>query len=451
MSYLELSTGLADFDKAVISLWFRVPQESIDAATAQAIADDGEDDLNVYFPALWRTIPLVTFGSLEHAMTSYGDGTNAYPVASGYVGVNCDIVSLANPAVTLAVHLQMPNTMTFQMTPMESDADGGYGEPQGLHTLQRKDAFYMSGNGSKPYYGDDLSQLVVTPDVWHQVLISFDLTEPATVIYSTAPQNVPPFAPATMHPLGGPKFMWAFDDVDKTDWSLSPSSAQVYNVQPPGSGVTPAPIVPFEQITTNNLIDLPSGAWAFIGTWDHAPIKSSANPIGIPTAAHFVDSVYPVELAELQFFTGVTLDTRIEANRRVFITAEGTPVDPAPMIDNPDYDPDLPEGPSNPQLILNPDGGPAAQLLGKKPDILLHGSDNWTIGKNTGPMIDNPDYDPSIPVGSDNPKLIPDPAKQFTPTGKIVSYTPDPSLHGPQSPDTPPPLVRLQRRIRVAA
>jgi hypothetical protein len=89
-------------------------------------------------------------------------------------------------------------------------------------------------------------------------------------------------------------------------------------------------------------------------------------------------------------------------------------------------------------------------LLGQKPIILLHGSGNWSSGKNTGPMIDNPDYDPDQPTSADNPIQIPDPDFQFTPTGQIVSYTPDPSLHGPQSPG-PPPAVRLQRRIRVPA
>jgi hypothetical protein len=371
VGYLQIPDGIANFDQAVISFWFRVPQESIDAASSQALSSH-ENDVNWYFPALARTIPLVTFGSVEAAISGYGDGSGAYPTSPSYIGVDCT-GAVNPPANTLCAHLAMSNTMTFTMTPMASDGGGSSGEPQFLHTLQRKDAFFMAGNGDKPYVGGELSQLVVTPDTWHHILISFDLTSAATVIYSTAGGNVAPIK----HPVGGPAFMWAFDDVNRTDWSLYPSCAQVYNVQPPSSAFVPPPVIPYKQITTNNLISVPGGAWAFIATWSPVLIKSLDNAIGIPTSVEFVDNIYRVEMAEFQLFTGVTLDVSVEENRRAFVSGAGHPVIPTA----------------------------AATLLGQSQKILLHRSSDWIAGSNSGSI-----------------------AVDFDPTGTITPYDPEPAL-----------------------
>ena len=112
-------------------------------------------------------------------------------------------------------------------------------------------------------------------------------------------------------------------------------------------------------------------------------------------------------MAEFQLFTGVTLDTSVEENRRAFVDEDGVPVPP--------------EG--KPPTEDKPDGEkpPAEKLLGKRPDIVLHGSGDWSDGNNTG----------SLGVDNDGDNI---PSGQFEPTGAIPSYTPDPSLHGPQSP-----------------
>jgi hypothetical protein len=68
------------------------------------------------------------------------------------------------------------------------------------------------------------------------------------------------------------------------------------------------------------------------------------------------------------------------------------------------------------------------ELLGKEADILLHGSGNWTAGTNTGKVIKLNE------IGK--PSSVP--AANFTPTGSIVAYSPDPSLHGAQVPAPPP-------------
>ena len=61
-------------------------------------------------------------------------------------------------------------------------------------------------------------------------------------------------------------------------------------------------------------------------------------------------------MAELQIFTGMTLDTSVERNRRAFVDISGVPVKPEDT----------------------------ETQLGRRPDILLHKTDNWKAGKNTG-------------------------------------------------------------------
>jgi hypothetical protein len=89
-----------------------------------------------------------------------------------------------------------------------------------------------------------------------------------------------------------------------------------------------------------------------------------------------VDATQKVEMAEMQVFTGVSLDTSITANRRAFIKDDGTPANPA-----------------------------AAQaLLGKAPDILLSDFKKWKAGTNAGT------------------------AGPFTATGTIKAYAKNPRL-----------------------
>jgi hypothetical protein len=409
MSYLMLPDGIPDLSKAVISFWFRIPQASLDAARAQGqeAPENIEGDINNYFPALFGIIPLVTFGSVEAAITDKGHGTGATPTSPSFVGVDCTSRTVPEDKNSLAVHLAMPSNSTFVMTPMDSDGAGDLSEPQFISSLQRKEAFYMGGKGGLPYAGGELSVLDVTADAWHHILISFDLSMAAVMTYSTATRGPPPIVMAP----GGPTFMWAFDDMDKTDYSLFPSCAQVYNTLPPGSTFTPPPALPLNKITTNNLISIAGGSHAFIGTWSPVPIKTSDNPVGIPATAKFVDNIYKVEMAEFQMFTGVTLDTGIEANRRMFISAKGFPVDPA-RTDSFTLtlgDPTTWEGGGDdiqvPPLVPEPNAPIGKRSLGLPVVAFTRDRQNW-IG--------------AVNLGSARGKV--------TKTGKIKAYHPDPQL-----------------------
>jgi hypothetical protein len=96
-------------------------------------------------------------------------------------------------------------------------------------------------------------------------------------------------------------------------------------------------------------------------------------------------------MAEFQMWTGISLDTGEEENRRLFIDFErddkGDPVDEELK-------------PVAPKV--------AEKALGKRPDVTLHGSSKWKAGRNAGT------------------------AGQLKPTGRIITYKPDPNLHGEQ-------------------
>ena len=78
-------------------------------------------------------------------------------------------------------------------------------------------------------------------------------------------------------------------------------------------------------------------------------------------------------MAELQIFTGVTLDTSVEKNRRAFINAKGQPVDEAYGVAK--YRGIY--GPKTPNVT------PSApiKLLGRRPDVaIVRSARNWMSG-----------------------------------------------------------------------
>jgi hypothetical protein len=119
-----------------------------------------------------------------------------------------------------------------------------------------------------------------------------------------------------------------------------------------------------------------------------------------------IQPIKNVELADLQIFTGVTLDTSSVANRRAFVDANGLPVPPAGTAVA--VEPGAP-----PSTVV----GGSIELLGKKPEIVLRGSGNWIGGRNTGT------------IGMDSKGTVIPPG-QFVPTGRIIRYVPDPQLSG---------------------
>jgi hypothetical protein len=132
--------------------------------------------------------------------------------------------------------------------------------------------------------------------------------------------------------------------------------------------------------TLVNTIDRP--------TYQFTPTNLPFNkgPVSCPASHDYVGGIKHVEMAELQIFTDVVIDTGNVNNRRAFITDTGKP---APM-----------------HL--------AAELMGKEPEIKLHGSGNWKLALDTS--------------NSTNPV----PRLKGTAIGTIKTYLPNPNLYGKQ-------------------
>ena len=261
----------------------------------------------------------------------------------------------------------------------------------------------------------------MTADEWHHVLVSYDIGGSVT---AEGDQS------ATSGAFGkilraDPKMWLAFDDVNYTreHWGNgvieSGGSSGILDLLGPNdlatdnSGATAATHAPFDQIG-QEIASFAPGINSHTGivtrqdrvgyqkptySYSPGPVLASAAPLGIPAASRYADQVYHCEMAEFQVWTGVAIDTDDENYRRLFIGHDGQPVDPSE----------------------------AAHVLGQ-PVVLLHTSKKWIAGTNDG----------SLGGGAS-------PSGDFTPTGTIKAYKPDPSLHGPQG--EPQIAKRSQMRL----
>jgi hypothetical protein len=528
MSYIELPDGIPDFSQFVISLWFRVPQESIEALRAAIDSDD-------YSPAhLYGVLPLLTFGKIvktkriaSHLIPAGASFLHYIQQwTTGALPGPCSWVDISGSPTTNPVQLQQ-----YYFTGVENDQDPSYigvdcTSDRNLLIVNIQMADYASLDGSFPHQiasdtpdKTDWSQPVfqyqpggapyctnnppvdgngyvlptrtwtrtttyesaasvvmgcrpeifstlqtatglsfpeetvgqeVTPDHWHHLLLSGDLGLRCTTSGTLAPAG-DPVSPGTSSQAA--KMWMAFDDNNLTRKQLSffwPDDGEDNDVLTTNAYYVYKDVVfqpsalPANDLLGNTVTEVSLGHTAPTCDYVPEPVPAAGAVLGIPASAGYQNAIFPVELAELQFFTGVTLDTSIEENRRAFVSASSPPDPDHPETGGTPVDPNKKTSDADPQ-------SGSIELLGQPPDILLHGSGDWIIGKNTGSLIDNPDYDPVLPESADNPIKIPDPEKQFEPTGQIVSYTPDPSLHGPQSPEPPPETGEMRRQRRMTA
>lgn len=373
MSYLTLDKNL-NMNKVTISLWFRVPAASAAACAAKF------PPFFYGFKVMNSVIPLIAWGqNIRVQITDtelffigyfpnnpnpqFGErvsGSHESVVSPSFIGVRVD--RLDPP--TLDVHIQTADhgnaTNTRQLV------SGFYIADDGAPVFTYTDASYMTveapeyfGNSDADSSNSRAGHPLLEVDHWQHVLISWQL-----------------LAHSSTNPGAASKMWCAVNDVNKTGAQL------------------PAMCDPLLGMAEND--HMAWNPYYYIGDEFGASVSVAisqipAAPLSIPgpplvswtTAEGIADRnpIEMVELAELQIFCDTTLDTGVVANRRAFIDDEGKPVPP----------------------------DAAEKLMGKKPEVLLHGSGNWIKGINTG---------------SD--------AAQLTPTGKIIGYSPDPSLHGPQ-------------------
>lgn len=408
MSYLTLANGIPNFSKAVFSFWFRVPKESITAALKRSQADERP------FKIMQYVLPLVTFGKPQvnknyQAITvDVADylytpdnyvpyNTTHYIAGEPYDVDPCFIGVLYSDDGTfrLAFNIQMGDYMavnatdwiTTKMTFYPSDNAPGTGAEGdgtvfgGTAKATIEDASYIEN--AQPEWFSVESQHNLDPGKWHHVLLSFDVSSSVAIGHPQASSDC--------------KLWYAIDDVDyrgqanlqpwrDADDGLGDNTILTRNVWRESVPIRP-PV-----LYQNTPVAEPAGSYGPV------PIPTHEAALGIPASAKYVDYIFRVEMAEFQLFTGVTLDTGIDHNRRAFVDKEGKPVDPTGTEDEP---------------------GPGEKLLGKKPAVLLHSSGNWQTGYNTGTLGIKIEDDGTI-------TKLPD--GQFNPTAKIEPYKPEPAL-----------------------
>jgi len=140
-------------------------------------------------------------------------------------------------------------------------------------------------------------------------------------------------------------------------------------------------------------------------------VPCSSSRVGVGKAGEVLHSMADynsgVEMAELQVWVGKTLDTSKEENRRLFLDY------PTKTDENGNKVPDK----SKPLQPVPPNV--AAKALGKQ-DILLHGSNNWKRGYNSGTSGVETDADGNTRIK---------PEGQFQRVAMIEKFKPDPKLN----------------------
>jgi hypothetical protein len=492
MSYLVLPGGIPNFSKAVISLWFRVPQASIDA-----IADEAAAFEEASRPRLLGIVPLLVFGEmfegystesriagqegyvkslysfdgLSGDYTHIGNETHEYVIGPdlvatttrlenpSYIGVFCNKDSDTGIiTASLQVRLQakeigsgqwvaaMPRLTISSHSQLLLATNTGFGEPAQDTAYAYFLGTCLTGgvvpDGTKfetqSYFdqtevwagqqgpdaivaGDPFnSPITIEPDKWHHLLLSFDVSQSTAATGGTVFDVYPcgPDPDRTLNlisAIASPCKMWiALDDQNYTDEYLADPRA---SPDRESIGLGANDVASYNNLYTTFVVNggTTSRTWEVSGlvadrNWPVAgmPIYTYAgedlpvqgHEFGIPGTTSLVDRIRRVEMAELQMWTDVTLDTGNVLNRRAFVDADGLPVDPTKGTDD---DP----------------RAPAERLLGKKPEILLHGNEHWQKGYNTGTL------GIEIDVAGNVTKK---PSGQFQPISGIEKYKPEPAL-----------------------
>lgn len=414
MSYLQMSKSFP-ITKVVISFWFRVPTESADEVRSRTA--------NVFwdYRVFFGVVPLITWGTQQTVtvprIETYDSGSlnvsggiiflsrldenSKAPMQPSGIGVRVGSAKSPDNPPTLDVHIQtdvaatgsgfgsIASSFTGDFIGIVSDPGPNFGKPVYSNVQYITEDVSSTILGAAPdYFGNSDSHVSssgagypeVKLDKWHHLLISWDLKS-------------------------GTSKMWcAIDDknIDGTDLPamnnmslMGPNDHMPWaTFQALGSDTMSASLALGDDNVPTDPVNLPAPS----------SVKSPNNDADSPGFIISIAPIEKVELAELQIFSGVTLDASNVENRRAFITKDEKRVADGNV-------------PSNTYKPANP--SKAKELMGKEPDIMLHGSGNWKNGNNTGALGFTTDQD-------GNKKK--DPSGQFKASGEIKKYKPDPSI-----------------------
>lgn len=379
MSFIQRTLGAdLNFNKVTISLWFLVPEASITAAEAKFTEfDEGGD----YW---YGILPLLTWGAQSTANRKTVEATNhglpppgygatpiitygitdldSVPQGCGYIGLRCGDPDNEGGA-RLEAYIPTNNAASctnLTVLPVSYELNEELHEVDyTLGDLSAIEESYNDWFGSESRTDTD-----VTPDEWHHLLISWDLSggsgsvgeggDPAdsitasSVMYASLDgvnltgDELPMFWPGEGFDVNGHVSYLAANHAGGSVTSLGPRSVSLT------VGTIPTNPISFPGPPTVDVVG--SG-----GTESDEPVLN-------------------VIVAELQIFTDTLIDTSIEANVRAFLTDSGKPENP----------------------IV------AAALMGKDPEVYFRTLAKFQAGENSGTAGD------------------------FTPTGTIAGYTPVP-------------------------
>ncbi len=259
MSYLMLPNGPADFKKAIISFWFRVPQDTIDkvnkAAKDYFAAANAASDAGGFLPPppFNGVIPLVVFGKQEtnksftahfvpggttnHTQHTfvlgavcdwiitgtstsewslfqyYQDGKFDYTVDPSYIGVDCKPTLDDNGDPTdeyiprLSINLQMPDQASYTGSSWMNDVSADISDTNTWLGLGNSDFICTA-----PPVGTVLSEATDFVTV----------ESAASIIYGSRPEN---FRTIAEHPVQAPfSGSFRFDDFLKGGQKVEPDT-----------------------------------------------------------------------------------------------------------------------------------------------------------------------------------------------------------------------------------
>jgi len=345
MGFLTLLGGgphisIPDFSQAIISLWFRIPSSTIAAAQA-----DWDNVFNNGGGDIWTALtPLLTFGPTDIS-THYSYDSNAMTYSP--------LIEFTNGPSILGVTTDLGTGVSFLSMWLQYTTGGPtvpvrpQNDPPGSTQISESDYFFVGAGSLQAISGPNSpTPIAITAEHWHHVLVSFDLSNGCSCGFAD---------PITFDQVC--KFWLALDDVNKDGLYLGPLNDIVSGWSTQGLSGNP-----------NTQSNVPTGFAA-------GPMPTNGHNVGVPSDSSNSTHVQKVELAEFQMWTGQTLDTSVTVNRRLFLNADGSPVNPLS----------------------------ASTVLGT-PDILLTGQSNWQVGRNTGT------------------------AGNLNPTGTINPFTPGPQV-----------------------
>jgi len=489
MSYLTLPEGIADFSKAVVSLWFRVPQSSLDEARDRYVAwraSGGPQPPYGSQPPFIGIVPLMTFGKAEAnrlytSETTVNAGTwtrtiqnwaftcewindeapisestesrewrftgEQYDMEPSYIGIDCR--QIGTERNLLGICIQLPNYATLA---------GSF--PQQINET-RTDKL----DWTQPVlYGHCTNNPAVDENGFVLPVRSHTITQiwesMAPFIMGGAPEvfatvvNPNRIYPNFIDTEGGQEvtsdhwhhLLLSFDlepdcntqgqivdnmtDVDRFAGTVE-SACRMWISYDDVNLVEGALSMYWPQANPDpNAILTPNAYWVFIDVISRDTFSHGTANDRLGNIVSVVDTG-AVNLPTCTYTPGLVA----AADQPLGIPASAEYIDAILPVELAELQvwagQTLDTGIIANRRAFVDDAGKsvdpaqAETLIGAKPVILLHGTGHWQKGTNTGP----PDV-----IDPDTGEPAPDPAKALTPTGKIDAYSPDPSLHGPQGP-----------------